>query len=83
MTGQSQPLLMDTPAPEQPVLQKMLLMEKVHFTFEAWFTNLFLTGQLDNDTFSIKELRSEYLTLCWKEEVLWIRWKEATDAQKE
>jgi len=68
--------------PEPPALQQMLLVEKVHYTFEMWFINLFRAGQLDNDTFSMAGLRHEYMTLCWKEEYLWNRWKENVNADK-
>lgn len=55
----------------------MLLIERKHLSFEEWFIRLFKEGQLeDSKWFNLMGLRSEYLSLCWKEEELWRKWSE-------
>lgn len=61
---------------QEPILvSKMLLVEKVHYTFETWFIRMVQSGLLPEDKpFTIRELRLEYSQQCWKDEALWKNW---------
>ena len=58
-------------------MNQMLLLERVHLTFEVWFIRQFLQDLLPKGNFCIIDLRQDYLRLCWKEEELWQKWKQS------
>lgn len=62
---------------EPQTLRQLLLVEKVHYTFETWFIKRVQSGDIPEDKpFTMRELRLEYLRQCWKEETLWKKWSE-------
>lgn len=62
---------------EPQILRQLLLVEKVHYTFETWFIRRVQSGDIPEDRpFTIRELRLEYLQQCWREETLWKKWSE-------
>ena len=64
-------------------MQTMLLVEKVHLSFEAWFIKLFREGVLaEDEQITLAIMRKEYMALCWKEEMLWNKWKELVNAKE-
>ena len=66
--------------PQSPLLKTMLLVERVHMSFETWFIRQFQLGLIDNTVkFSLLDMRQEYIALCWKEELLWKEWCHAED----
>lgn len=55
-------------------VQRLLLVELVHLTFEAWFIKQFHEGTLPKGFFCVTDLQKEYVELCWREEQLWREW---------
>ncbi len=63
---------------EPPLLRKMLLVEKVHYTFEQWLIRSIQMGLiLETEPIRIIDLRSQYLRECWAEELKWKEWSNA------
>ena len=70
-------LIDEVKLPSGVPVQRLLLVERVHYTFEQWFIRQVQQGLLPEDQpFTVKELRQEYLASCWKEEELWQKWSE-------
>lgn len=62
----------EEPAPEAPPIKQMVLVERVHYTYESWEAMLKRRGLEAGNPI-------QYLNLCWAEEVKWKEWCHATE----